>query len=86
MLRGRVAVWQLAIVATEDRASFLGLGCLLADPTPKARSYWSRFGFALKGGDIWAKRPVGTKFTLMFGVRVSLCREGRGDWAHSRGP
>ena len=85
MLRGRVAVWQLAIVATEERAS-LGLGCLLADPTPKARSYWSNLGFALKGGKMWAKRPVGTKFTLMFGVRASLCREGSGDWAHSRGP
>lgn len=39
-----------------ERASFLGLGCLLADPTPKATGYWAKLGFAYRGGKIWAKR------------------------------
>ena len=34
-------------------ACFLGLGCLLADPTPKAAPYWRKLGFTR--GKFWAK-------------------------------
>ncbi len=34
-------------------ACFLGLGCLLADPTPKATPYWRKLGFTR--GKFWAK-------------------------------
>jgi len=61
MLNVEGACCCVALVPTEDRACYLGLDCLLADPTPKATEYWRRLGFVHKGGQMWAKHLVETK-------------------------
>jgi len=70
MLNVEGACYCETLVPTEERACFLGLDCLLADPTTKAVPYWRNLGFHPKGGDIWARHPV-LKVDSKSGAEVS---------------